>query len=65
MSLEWWRSGTFLDSVQWLKSKNSAGFNQCSSFGKNKTDTICCVLLFSLQTFDILRVSYKSRICQR
>ncbi len=57
MNLEWWRSGTFLDSVQWLKSKNSAGFNQYSSFGKNKTDTICCVLLFSLQTFDILRLS--------
>jgi hypothetical protein len=26
---------------------------------KNKADTICCVPLFSLQTFDILRVSHE------
>jgi hypothetical protein len=44
--------------------KNSVGFDQFSSFGKNKVDTIYWGPAFSLQTCDILRVSHKNRVCQ-
>ena len=40
--------------------KNSSGFDQYSSFGTNKVDTIYCGPAFSLQTFDILRFSQHS-----
>ncbi len=55
---------TFLESAQWFKSKNSAGFDQCSPFGKNKVDTIYCGPAFRLQTFDILRIYAKNGDCQ-
>ncbi len=40
------------------------GFKRFPSIGINKVGTIYCILLFSLQTFDIFRVSYKKRSCQ-
>ncbi len=33
---------TLLDGAQWFKSKNNVGFDQYSSFGKNKVVTIYC-----------------------
>ena len=34
LSLEWWRSSTFLNSSQWFKSKNNVGFEQYFSIKK-------------------------------
>jgi len=40
-------------------SNKSVGLDQYSSFGENKVDTIYCSSPFSLQTFDILRLSHE------
>ena len=47
-----------------IKSNKSVGLDQYSSFGENKVDTIYCSSPFSLQTFDILRISHENRTWQ-
>jgi hypothetical protein len=44
--------------------KNNVRFDQYSSIEIKKADTIYCGTPFSLQTFDILRVSHKDRAFQ-
>ena len=55
---------TFFKSVRLSYKKNSVGFDQYSSFWKNKADNIYCGPAFSLQTFDILRLHHENRACQ-